>query len=91
MKIVLENNIMFILSHKKYGEWEDFEVNSESSPNTSYLVTIDHDEKTCYCTCPDFQYRKDNLKFGGAKLDDEDHHCKHIKEVLNGKTKNSKS
>ena len=57
---------MFILSHKKYGEYEDFEVNSESSPNTSYLVTVDHDEKTCYCTCPDFHYRKDNLKFGGA-------------------------
>lgn len=30
---------MFILSHKKYGEYEDFEVSSESSPNTSYLVT----------------------------------------------------
>ena len=82
---------MFILSHKKYGEWEDFEVASESSQNTSYLVTVDHDEKTCYCTCPDFHYRKDNLKFGGAKLDDVNHQCKHIKEVLNGETKNSKS
>ena len=51
---------MFILSHKKYGEFEDFDVSSESSPNTSYLVTIDHDEETCYCTCPDFRYRKDN-------------------------------
>ena len=76
---------MFILSHKKYGEWEDFEVSSESSPDTSYLVTIDHDENTCYCTCPDFQYRKDNLKFGGAKIDDNENHCKHIMEVLNEK------
>ena len=74
---------MFILSHKKYGEYEDFEVASQSSPNTSYLVTIDHDEKTCYCTCPDFRYRKDNLKFGGAKLGDVNNHCKHIREVLN--------
>jgi len=74
---------MFILSHKKYGEWEDFEVSSESSPDTSYLVTLDHDENTCYCTCPDFQYRKDNLKFGGAKIDDVNNHCKHLKEVLN--------
>ena len=74
---------MFILSHKKYGEFEDFDVSSESSPNTSYLVTIDHDEETCYCTCPDFRYRKDNLKFGGAKLEDSEHHCKHIKFALN--------
>ena len=73
---------MFILSHKKYGEYEDFEVNSESSPNTSYLVTIDHDEKTCYCTCPDFHYRKDNLKFGGARLDDVNNHCKHLRKIL---------
>lgn len=82
---------MFILSQKKYGEWEDFEVSSETSSDTSYLVTIDHDEETCYCTCPDFRYRKDNLKFGGAKLSDVNNHCKHIKEVLNGETKNSKS
>ena len=75
---------MFILSHKKYGEYEDFEVASQSSPNTSYLVTVDHDEKTCYCTCPDFHYRKDNLKFGGAKLDDNQNHCKHIKAALGG-------
>ena len=60
---------MFILSHKKYGEFEDFDVSSESSPNTSYLVTIDHDEETCYCTCPDFRY--------------SEHHCKHIKFALN--------
>lgn len=73
---------MCIISHKKYGEYEDFEVSSESSTNISYLVTIDYDEQTCYCTCPDFQYRKDNLKFGGSKLDDVNNHCKHIMEVL---------
>ena len=73
---------MFILSHKKYGEYEDFEVSSQSSPNTSYLVTVDHDEKTCYCTCPDFKYRRDNLKFGGARLDDVNNHCKHLRLIL---------
>ena len=73
---------MFILSHKKYGEWEDFEVSSESSPNTSYLVTIDHDERTCYCTCPDFQYRKQTEKYGGAKINDNENHCKHLQKIL---------
>jgi hypothetical protein len=52
--------------------------------HTEYLVTVDHEEQTCYCTCPDFQYRKQTEVFGGAKLDDVDHHCKHLKEVLNG-------
>lgn len=75
---------MIILSQKKYGEYEDFEVSSQSSPNTSYLVTVDNDENTCYCTCPDFRFRKDNLKFGGAKLDDVNNHCKHIKKCLGG-------
>ena len=28
------------------------------------------------------RYRKDNLKFGGAKLDDVNNHCKHIKKIL---------
>ena len=73
---------MFILSHKKYGEYEDFEVSSESSPNTSYLCTIDHDEQTCYCTCPDFQYRKQTEKYGGAKIEDNKNHCKHIRKVI---------
>ena len=47
-----------------------------------YLVTVDHTENTCYCTCPDFKYRKDSLRFGGVKLEDTDNHCKHIKEVM---------
>ena len=45
---------------------------------------MDHKEGTVYCTCPDFKYRRDNLKYGGADLDDSEHHCKHIKLVLNG-------
>ena len=73
---------MCILKHERNGEFEDWDVESQSSPDKTYLVTVDHDEKTVYCTCPDFKYRKDNLKFGGAMLDDVNNHCKHIKRVL---------
>lgn len=74
---------MCIISHQRNGEFEDWDVESQSSPDKHYLVTLDHDEKTVYCTCPDFKYRRDNLKFGGAKLDDTANHCKHIKKILN--------
>ena len=70
--------------------YDDFMIYNDKS-HTEYLVTIDKEQGTVYCTCPDFRYRKDNLKFGGARLDDTENHCKHIREVLNGKTKNSKS
>ena len=61
--------------------YDDFMIHNDES-QSEYLVTIDKEEGTCYCTCPDFQYRKDNLKFGGARLDDVNNHCKHIREVL---------
>ena len=82
---------MCITSHRKYGEYEDWDVTSQSSPNKEYLVTLDHEEKTVYCTCPDFQFRKDNLKFGGAKLDDVNNHCKHIKKVMEGMNEQKES
>ena len=62
--------------------WDDYIVYNDETHN-EYLVTVDHQEKTCYCTCPDFKYRKDNLKFGGVKLDDKENHCKHIRGVFN--------
>ena len=70
--------------------YTDFMIYNDKS-HSEYLVTIDKEEGTVYCTCPDFKYRKDNLRFGGARLDDTANHCKHIREVLNGKTKNSES
>lgn len=73
---------MVILSHNRAGEFEDWDVQSQSSPDKVYLVTMDHDEKTVHCDCPDFQYRKNVLRFGGAKLTDVNNHCKHIKEIL---------
>ena len=70
--------------------YDDFMIYNDKS-HSEYLVTIDKEQGTVYCTCPDFKYRKDNLKFGGARLDDTKNHCKHIREVLNGKAENSKS
>lgn len=67
----------------KSQEFNDYIVYNDETHN-EYLVTMDHKEGTVYCTCPDFKYRRDNLKYGGADLDDSEHHCKHIKLVLNG-------
>ena len=66
----------------KSETYDDFMIYNDKS-HSEYLVTIDKEEGTVYCTCPDFKYRKDNLKFGGAKLEDTDNHCKHIKKILN--------
>ena len=59
--------------------------------HTEYLVSVDHEEGTVKCDCPDFKFRRQNQKYGCVKLGDTDNYCKHIKEVLNGETKNSKS
>ena len=71
---------MKLTSFIKNEYWEDWYV--LSATGKQYLITIDLIEKTVYCTCPDFKYRKDNLKFGGALLTDKDNHCKHIEYVL---------
>ena len=63
--------------------FSDFMIYNDETHN-EYLVTIDKEERTVYCTCPHFQYRLQTEEFGGAKLEDTNHHCKHIKEVLNG-------
>ena len=68
--------------------WEDFFIKS-SPTSRSHLVTIDKKEGTVHCDCEDFKYRKENLRFGGVKLEDKENHCKHItyaikvREVLN--------
>ena len=80
---------MTVIAHCIIGEFEDWDISSQTSPGKTYLVSIDHEEGTVYCTCPDFQYRKQTEKFGGAKLSDTDNHCKHIKEVLDEKGGNS--
>ena len=63
-------------------EWALYQVRSFSN-DLSYGVDIDKEEGTVYCSCPHFQYRLQTEKWGGAKLEDTSHHCKHIKEVLN--------
>ena len=70
-----------IFSSPIFSDWLVY--NDEK--RTEYLVTVDHEEKTVKCDCPDFKYRRQTEKHGGAKLDDSEHHCKHIKEVLNGR------
>ena len=67
-----------IFQSEMFSDWIIY--NDET--HGEYLVTVDHSEDTCYCTCPDFQYRKQTEKFGGAKLDDNSHHCKHIRRVM---------
>lgn len=63
-------------------EWALYQVKSFTN-DMVYGVDIDKDEKTVSCSCPHFQYRLQTEKWGGAKLEDTSHHCKHIKEVLN--------
>lgn len=58
-----------------------FEVTG-SDGETTYTVDIDIEERTCFCNCPDFLFRKQTEKFGGAKLKDKRNHCKHIRKVL---------
>ena len=60
----------------------DYIVYNDKS-HTEYLVQIDHEEGTVKCNCPDFKFRKETERFGGAKLEDKQHHCKHIKKILN--------
>ena len=52
--------------------------------HTEYLVTVDLEERTVKCDCPDFKFRKQNQEHGCAKLTDIEHHCKHIKAALGG-------
>ena len=52
--------------------------------HTEYLVTVDLEEGTVKCDCPDFQFRKQNQEHGCAKLTDIEHHCKHIRKALGG-------
>lgn len=61
-----------------------YNVKSFSDDAVEYGVDIDKNEGTCFCTCPDFQYRKQTERWGGARIDDSEHHCKHIREVLYG-------
>lgn len=62
-----------------------YRVQSESTDNMTYGVDIDKEEGTVFCDCPDFRYRKQTEKWGGARLDDHTHHCKHIKQILEAK------
>lgn len=59
-----------------------YRVRSDSNHNISYGVDIDKQEGTCFCDCPDFRFRRQTEKYGGARLDDKDHHCKHIREIM---------
>ena len=61
--------------------WEDYFIKSDDK-SPAHLVTIDLKEQTIHCDCKDFKYRKENLRFGGVKINDVDNHCKHIREVL---------
>ncbi len=65
----------------KNEEYEFYRVKSFSDETLDYGVDIDHVENTVFCECPHFINRLQTERFGGAKLGDVDHHCKHIKEV----------
>lgn len=53
--------------------------------HTEYLVTVDHEEGTVKCDCPDFKFRKQNQEYGCVKIEDTENHCKHIRKALGGK------
>ena len=75
---------MVIKSHNRAGEWETWDVQSQTQPDKEYLVVMDHDEGTILCDCPDFTYRKNKLRFGGVDIDEDSTcFCKHIRECLN--------
>jgi len=59
-----------------------YRVRSDSNPNISYGVDIDKQEGTVFCDCPDFRFRKQTEKYGGANINDKRNHCKHITEIL---------
>lgn len=52
--------------------------------HTEYLVTVDHEEGTVKCDCPDFKFRRQNQEYGCVKIEDTDNHCKHIRKALGG-------
>ncbi len=75
---------MNITSVIRNDYWEDYYIENDNGDNR-YLVTIDVKEKTVFCTCPNFKFRKAPraaLKFGGVSLTDRDNHCKHISYAL---------
>ena len=59
----------------------DYLVYNDKS-HSEYLVTVDHEEGTVKCDCPDFKFRRQNQKYGCVKLSDEKNHCKHIRQAL---------
>jgi hypothetical protein len=52
--------------------------------HTEYLVTVDHEEGTVKCDCPDFKFRRQNQKYGCVKIGDVNNYCKHIRNALGG-------
>ena len=52
--------------------------------HTEYLVTVDNEEKTVKCDCPDFKFRRQNQKYGCVKIGDVNNYCKHIRNALGG-------
>ena len=69
-----------IFNSEMFSDWIVY--NDET--HGEYLVSVDHEEGTVQCDCPDFKFRKENLQFGGAKLEDVNNHCKHIRRCLDG-------
>lgn len=67
-----------IFNSEIFSDWIVYNDKSHSE----YLVTVDHEEGTVKCDCPDFKFRKQNQPYGCVKLEDTDNHCKHIKEIL---------
>ena len=63
--------------------FSDWIVYNDKS-NSEYLVTVDHEEKTVKCDCPDFKFRRQNQEYGCVKLGDNDNYCKHIRKALGG-------
>ena len=64
--------------------FSDWIVYNDKS-NSEYLVTVDHEEGTVKCDCPDFKFRRQTQEYGCVKLGDNDNYCKHIRKALGDK------
>ena len=70
-----------IFNSEIFSDWIVYNDKSHSE----YLVTVDHEEGTVKCDCPDFKFRRQNQEYGCVKIEDTDNHCKHIRKALGGK------
>ena len=69
-----------IFNSEIFSDW----IVYNDEKHTEYLVTVDHEEQTVKCDCPDFKFRKQSGPYGCVKIGDVNNYCKHIRQALGG-------